>query len=135
MHRQRDPQGRFVKNPPWVEVGSSKTPVTSNPIIEELEEKQRTGQRLTLIERQTLLAWKEKQKQPSTSGKQKEIIKEKQLVFPYINQLIFEQPESLETTKPMAKEGHGSIIFTPEQRIEKREEEKKKRGGGKTRKW
>ena len=51
MPRYRDPQGRFVKNPWKVEIGSSKTPVTGNPTVEELEEKQRTGQRLTLIER------------------------------------------------------------------------------------
>ena len=59
-----------------------------------MEEKQRTGQRLTLIERQTLLAWEEKRKQQSTSGKQKETIKEKQPVFASINQPVFEQPES-----------------------------------------
>jgi len=59
MPRYRDPQGRFVKNPPQVEIGTSKTPLTGNPTIEELEEKQRIGQRLTLIERRTLLAWEE----------------------------------------------------------------------------
>jgi len=116
MPRFRDPQGRFIKNPPQVEIGSSNTPVTGNPIIEELVEKQRTGQRLTLIERQTLLAWEAKQKQPSTSGKQKEIIKGKPPVFPSISQPEFEP--KIETTKSMAEEGHGSVIFTPEQRIE-----------------
>lgn len=92
-----------------------------------------------------MLAWEAKQKQPSTSGKQKEIIIEKQPVFPSINQPVFEQPESplkIETTKPMAEEGHGSVIFTPEQRIEyerqqrewrrKREEEAKQENDRKT---
>lgn len=115
-----------------------KNTVTGNPIIEELEEKQITGQRLTLIERQTLLAWEAKQKQSSTSGKQKEIIKEKQPIFPSTNQPAFEQPESLKTTKPMVEEGHGSVIFTPEQPMEyerqKREWRRKERGRGKTRK-
>ena len=61
MPRYRDRQGIFVKNPPQVEIGSSNTPVTGNPIIEELAEKQRTGQILTLIEWKTLLAWEQKQ--------------------------------------------------------------------------
>ena len=56
MPRYRAPQGRFIKNPPQIEIRSSNTPVTGNPIIEELAEKQITGQRLTLIERQNLLA-------------------------------------------------------------------------------
>jgi len=118
MPRYRDPQGRFIKNPPQIEIGSSHTPVTGNPIIEELVEKQRTGQRLTLIERQTLLAWEAKQNQSSISGKQKEIIKGKQPVFPSINPPIFQQPETplkTETNQPMAEEGHGSVILIPEQ--------------------
>jgi len=59
MPRNRDPKGRFIKqNPQSIEVGPSKltTPIAGKQTIEELEEKQRTGQRLTLIERQTLLA-------------------------------------------------------------------------------
>ena len=64
MPRFRDPQGRFIKNPPQVEIGSSHTPVTGKPIIEELIEKQRSGQRLTLIERQTLLAWEASKNSP-----------------------------------------------------------------------
>ena len=138
MPRYIDPQGRFIKTPPQIEIESSNTPVTGNPIIEELAEKQRIGQRLTLIKRQTLLAWEATQKQSSISRKQKEIIKGKQHVFPSINPLIFQQPETplkVETNQPMAEEGHGSVIFTPEQRAEydrqkrewrrKREEEAK----------
>ena len=135
MPRFRDPQGRFIKNPPQVEIGSSHTPVTGNPIIEELIEKQRSGQRLTLIERQTLLAWEAKKKF-STSRKPKE--KGKQIVFPSIDPPIFPQlepPPEIETTQTMA-EGHGSVhLNDEEQRAEnerqerewrrKREEERK----------
>ena len=58
MPRNRDPQGRFIKqNLPSIEVPLKLTTlVASKPTIEELEERQRTRQRLTLIERQTLLA-------------------------------------------------------------------------------
>ena len=34
MPRHRDPHGRFIKNPPQIEIGSSNTPVTGNPIVE-----------------------------------------------------------------------------------------------------
>lgn len=84
MPRNRDPQGRFIKqNPPSIEVGPSKltTLVASKPTIKKLEEKQRTGQILTLIERQTLLALEVKRKQSSTttptSRKQKKLLKKK----------------------------------------------------------
>ena len=116
MPRYRHTQGRFIKNPAQIEIGSSNTPVTGNPIIGELAEKQRTGQRLTLIERKTLLAWEAKQKQFSTSGKQKE--KWKQPVFPSINPPIFQQleiPLEIEINQTMAEEGHGSVHLTPEQ--------------------
>ena len=116
MPRYRDPQGIFIKSPPKVEIGSSHTPGTGSPTIEELVEKQRTGQRLILIERKNLLAWETKQKQFSTSGKQKDIIKGKQLVFPSINPPIFQQleiPLEIEINQTMAEEGHGSVILTP----------------------
>lgn len=128
MPRNRDPKGRFIKqNPPSIDVGPSKLtkPVAGKPTIEELEEKQRTGQRLTLIERKTLLAWKVKGKQPSTttptSGKQKEIVKEKLPILEFIGQPVFEQLEpqiDIVTIKTMAEEGHGYVILTPEQRLE-----------------
>jgi hypothetical protein len=57
--------------------------------LEELEEKQRSGQRLTLIERQVLLAYEVKKKQTqieiSSVGKQKE----KQTIFEQIEQPLF----------------------------------------------
>ena len=57
--------------------------------MEELEEKQRSGQRLTLIERQVLLAHEVKKKQIqseiSSVGKKKE----KQIVFEQIGQPLF----------------------------------------------
>lgn len=39
MPRNRDPQGRFIKNPPQIEVGPSKltTAVIGKPTIDELE--------------------------------------------------------------------------------------------------
>lgn len=128
MPRNKYPKGIFIKqNPPSMEVGPSKitTPVTGKPTIEELEEKQKTRQRLTLIERQTLLASEVKGKKQSTtaptSGKQKEIDKEKQPIFESIGQPIFEQLEpqiGIETTETRAEEGHRSVILTPEQRLE-----------------
>lgn len=125
MPRFRDPQGRFIKNPPQKEIESSHTPITGKPIIEELIEKQRSGQILTLIERQTLSAWEVRQKL-STSGKPKE--KGKQIVFPSIKTPIFpqlENPPEIETPQPMAEEGHGSIHLGPEeQRAENERQER-----------
>jgi hypothetical protein len=58
--------------------------------LEELEEKQRLGQRLTLIERKILLAHEVKKKQTETEtssiGKKKE---EKQPIFEQIGQPLF----------------------------------------------
>lgn len=55
------------------------TPITGKPTLEELEEKQHWGQRLMLVERQTLLAYEVKRKQKkigtSSIGKQIETIK------------------------------------------------------------
>ncbi len=82
MPKNRDQKAIFIKqNPPSIEVGPSRftTPIAGKSAKEQLEEKQRTGQRLTLIERQTLLAWEVKRKQTPkatpTSEKQKEIRK------------------------------------------------------------
>jgi hypothetical protein len=57
-------------NPPSVGAGTSTTesttPTAGKITLEELEEKQRSGQRLTLIERQVLLAYEVKKKQIQT---------------------------------------------------------------------
>lgn len=130
MPRVRDPYGRFIKNPPRIEIGSSYTPATGNPPIEELIEKQRSGQRLTLIERQTLSAWETKQKF-STSGKPKE--KGKKSVFPTIDPPIFPQlepPPVIETNQTMA-EGHGSVHLNDEE--QRAENERQKREWGRKR--
>ena len=70
MPRDRDQKGRFIKkNPPKIqpsiEAGPSglTTPVAGKQTLEELEEKQRSGQRLTSIEWQTLLALEVKRNQ------------------------------------------------------------------------
>jgi hypothetical protein len=76
MSKLRDDKGRFLKqnppktNPPSVGAGTftteSATPTAGKITLEELEEKQRSGQRLTLIERQVLLAYEVKKKQTQT---------------------------------------------------------------------
>jgi hypothetical protein len=76
MSKLRDDKGRFLKqnapktNPPSVGAGTSTTesttPTAGKITLEELEEKQRSGQRLTLIERQVLLAYEVKKKQTQT---------------------------------------------------------------------
>jgi hypothetical protein len=79
MSKLRDDKGRFLKqnpqktNPPSVGEGTSTiekyestTPTAGKITLEELEEKQRSGQRLTLIEIQVLLAHEVKKKQTQT---------------------------------------------------------------------
>ena len=70
MPRKRDKNGRNTKQQhpttrPLVEVGlppfELTTPIVGKPTLEELEEKQRSGKRLTLV--QTLLAYEVKRKQ------------------------------------------------------------------------
>ena len=76
MSKRRDDKGRFLKqnppktNQPSVGVGTSTTekyesttPTARKITLEELEEKQCSGQKLTLIERQILLAHEVKKKQ------------------------------------------------------------------------
>lgn len=72
MPKQRDEKGRYTKqDPPTTKplVGAKlptfklTTPIVGKPTLEELEEKQRSGQRLTLVGRQTLLAYEMKRKQ------------------------------------------------------------------------
>lgn len=83
MSRSRDEKGRFIKtphqttNPPLgeetLERIEYRTP-TRKVTMEKLEEKQRLGQRLTLVERQILLAHEAKKiyiLETSTVGKKK----------------------------------------------------------------
>ena len=67
MPRSRDNQGRFIKTPhPKTNLPSGADPLgniehttpAEEVTIQELEDKQKSGQRLTLIERQILLAHK-----------------------------------------------------------------------------
>jgi hypothetical protein len=99
MSKLRDDKGRFLKqNPPKTNTTSvgagtsiteSTTPTAGKITLEELEEKQRSRQRLTLVERQVLLAYKVKKKQTQTElssvGKQKE----KQTILEEIEQPLF----------------------------------------------
>jgi len=102
MSKLRDDKDGFLKqnppktNQPFVGAGTSTTekyksttPTAGKITLEELEEKQRSGQRLTLIERQVLLAHEVKKKQTqseiSSVGKQKE----KQTIFEQIGQPLF----------------------------------------------
>jgi hypothetical protein len=113
MSKRRDDKGRFLKqnppktNQPSVGAGTSTTekyesttPTAGKITLEELEEKQRSGQRLTLIERQILLAHEVKKKQTqseiSSVGKQKE---EKQPIFEQIGQPLFPTEISDYTTE------------------------------------
>ena len=76
MSKRRDDKGIFLKqnppktNQPSIGVGTSTTernesitPTTGKITLEELEEKQCSGQRLTLIERQILLSHEVNKKQ------------------------------------------------------------------------
>jgi hypothetical protein len=112
MSKLRDDKGIFLKqnppktNQPYVGAGTyttekyeSTTPTTGKITLEEFEEKQRSGQRLTLIERQVLLAHEVKKKKTqseiSSVGKQKE----KQTIFEQIGQPLFPTEISDCTTK------------------------------------
>ena len=81
MPRDRDQKGRFIKKKtPTIQPSTGlTTPVARRPTLEDLEEKQRSRQILTLIERQILLALEVKRKQSPKGtpflGKQKETIK------------------------------------------------------------
>jgi len=79
MPRFRDNQGRFTKTPHHSKTNPSSsgadslgdTTAAEEITIEALEEKQNSGQRLTLIERQTLLAHRSQKKpflRSSTQG-------------------------------------------------------------------
>ena len=104
MSKLRDDKGIFLKqnhpktNQPYVGAGTyttekyeSTTPTAGKITLEELEEKQRLGQRLTLIERQVLLAHEVKKKQIqseiSSVGKQKE----KKIILNKYDNLFFQQ--------------------------------------------
>jgi hypothetical protein len=103
MSKLRDDKGRFLKNPPKTNTTSvgagtslteSTTPTAGRITLEELEDKQRSGQRLTLVERQVLLAYEVKKKQAQTEissvGKQKG----KQTILEQIEQPSFSNRDS-----------------------------------------
>lgn len=120
--------------------------------MEELEEKYHSGQRLTLVERHTLLDYevKRKKKQTGTSSirKKREIIKPigqpiieqlDQPIFEQLHQIISEQTKQVENTqsqfvtktfetveKDMAEDGQGSniLILTPEQWLQYEKKQK-----------
>jgi hypothetical protein len=102
MSKLRDDKGRFLKqNPPKTnqpsvgagtsstEKNESTTPTAGKITLEELEEKQHSGQKLTLIERQVLLAHEVKKKKLQSEisfvGKKKE----KKTIFEQIGQPLF----------------------------------------------
>lgn len=142
MPKQRDEKGIYIKQytsitKPLVEAGlppfELTTPISGKPTLEELEERQRSGQRLTLVERQTLLTYEVKRKhkniETSSRGKQRETRKPIDLpILEKIDQPIFEQIKHVEsqivtkkienTEKYMAEEWKGSTILTPEQRLQ-----------------
>jgi len=130
------------------------TPISGKPTLEELEENQCSGKRLTLVERQTLLAYEVKRKQKkigtSSIGKHKET--RKPIDHPILEQIYqpmfettSEQTKQVENTqsqfvtktfeiakKDMTGEGQGSNIpiLTPKQRVQyekKQKEWKRKR--------
>ena len=117
MPRDRDQKGKFVKqNPPIAHSSTGlTTPVVGKPTIEELEEKQRSGQRLTLVERQILLALevkiKQSPKEPPSLGKQKDIRK------PIVEQL--EQPilEEIKVVEEIQNQPHIETLHIFEQEM------------------
>jgi len=131
MPRSRDNKGRFIKTPP-----NPKTnlPSGANPLgkventtsaeeitIETLEDKQKSGQRLTLIERQILLAHKSQKKHfPESSIKGESSTTTQQSIL----SLLFETSDIEHETKTeeepikMAEEGNGSERGPPNQEEE-----------------
>ena len=102
MSKLRDDKGRFLnQNPPktnqpsvgsgtsTIEKYESTTPIARKITLEELEEKQRSGQRLTFIERQVLLAHEVKKKQIQSEISSIRKKKDKQTIFEQIGQPIF----------------------------------------------
>ena len=115
MPRFRDNQGRFIKTPhhPKTNPSSSgadslgNTTPAEEVTIQALEDKQKSGQRLTLIERQTLLAHKSQKRhfpRSSTQGESSTVTEQS-----FFN-LLF-QTSDTETERPirMAEEGAGSV--------------------------
>lgn len=71
MHRSRDNRGRFIKTPhPKTNLSlgadslgkTEHTTLAEETTIQRLDDKHKSGQRLTLIERQTLLAHESRMK-------------------------------------------------------------------------
>ena len=101
MPRFRDSQGRFVKTPHHLKTNPSSSGADSlgnttpaEEVIQALEEKQKSGQSLTLIERQTLFTHKLQKKhfpRPSTQRESSTVT------------------EHTERPIRMAEEGSGSV--------------------------
>ena len=113
MPRSRDNQGRFIKTPhPKTNLSSGADLLGNTTQVEEvtiqaLEDKQKSRQRLTLIERQTLLAHKSQKKHFPRSSKQGESSTVTEQSF---FNLLFETSDTdIEELIKMAKEGDGSV--------------------------
>jgi len=118
MPRSRDNQGRFIKTPyPKTNLSSGSDPLgniehttlAEEVTIHELEDKQKSGQRLTLIERQTLLAHRSQKKhfrRSSTQGERSTVTQQS-----FFNLLFETSDTERETEEPikMAEEGDGSV--------------------------
>ena len=115
MPRFRDSQGRFIKTPRHSKTNPSSSGADSlrnstpaeEDIIQTLEDKQKSGQRLTLIERKTLLTHKSQKKdfpRSSTQGESSTMTEQ------YFFNLLFETSDS-DTEKPIkiVEEGDGSV--------------------------
>ena len=95
MPRFRDSQGRFVKTPHHLKTNPSSSGVDSlgnttpaEEVIHTLEEKQKSGQRLTLIERQTLFTHKSQKKHfPNLQHKEKVVQLPKNLPSSFFHQV------------------------------------------------
>ena len=116
MPRFRDNQGRFIRTPHH----SKTNPLSSGAdsvknstlaeenIIQALEDKQKSGQRLTLVERQTLFIHKS-QKRSSTQGESSTVTQHSpETEHSYLNRLLEGSDSDTEKYTKMAEEGDGS---------------------------
>ena len=133
MPRSRDNKGRFIKTPhPKTNLPSGAgllgkvehTTSAEEVTIQKLEDKQKSGQRLTLIERQILLAHKSQKKHfPESSIKRESSTVTQQSFFELLFETSDTEQEIKSTKEPikMAEEGGGSARGPQNQ--DRREEE------------
>lgn len=127
MPRSRDNKGRFIKTPhPKTNLPSGADPLgkvehttpAEEVTIQTLEDKQKSGQRITLIERQILLAHKSQKKhfpESSIKGESGTVTQQSFLELLFETSDTKQEIKSIEEPIKMAEEGHGSERGPPNQ--------------------